>query len=246
MRWTAGELFDAPRNGRPSGLVWRLKGERVDALARIACASRRGGRSNGAHDGSTATTRAASGRVEARSKFPCSARIGASWLETGRYNPLDLSHSNSEIASGRITADTTDERRGRLRLELGELDQRIELIAVARHYGGRQWYFVCPQTGRRASVLWKPPGARAFASRQAWGRQVAYASQFKTGYDRACSAAWAIKYRLGGADYSDFAGELPPKPRGMHWRTYEKETSRLETYENACNFYLLRYIARLL
>ena len=32
MRWTAGELFDVPRDGRPGGLVWQLKGERVDAL----------------------------------------------------------------------------------------------------------------------------------------------------------------------------------------------------------------------
>jgi hypothetical protein len=32
MRWTAGELFDVPRDGRPRGLVWQLKGERVDAL----------------------------------------------------------------------------------------------------------------------------------------------------------------------------------------------------------------------
>ena len=32
MRWTAGELFDVPRDGRPGGLIWQLKGERVDAL----------------------------------------------------------------------------------------------------------------------------------------------------------------------------------------------------------------------
>ena len=32
MRWTPGELFDVPRDGRPGGLVWQLKGERVDAL----------------------------------------------------------------------------------------------------------------------------------------------------------------------------------------------------------------------
>ena len=32
MRWTAGELFDVPRDGRPGGIVWQLKGERVDAL----------------------------------------------------------------------------------------------------------------------------------------------------------------------------------------------------------------------
>ncbi len=32
MQWTASELFDAPRDGRPGGLAWQLRGELVDAL----------------------------------------------------------------------------------------------------------------------------------------------------------------------------------------------------------------------
>ena len=32
LQWSAGELFDLPRNGRPGGLVWLLKGVRVEAL----------------------------------------------------------------------------------------------------------------------------------------------------------------------------------------------------------------------
>ena len=32
MHWSAGELFDVPRAGRPGGLVWQLNGERVKAL----------------------------------------------------------------------------------------------------------------------------------------------------------------------------------------------------------------------
>jgi hypothetical protein len=32
MRWSAGELFDAPRQGRPGGLVWQLNGARISAL----------------------------------------------------------------------------------------------------------------------------------------------------------------------------------------------------------------------
>jgi hypothetical protein len=40
-------------------------------------------------------------------------------------------------------------------------------------------------------------------------------------------------------------GELPLKPKGMHWQTYGKETARIESYENACNFHLLQCIARL-
>ena len=31
-------------------------------------------------------------------------------------------------------------------------------------------------------------------------------------------------------------GELPLKPKGMHRQTYRKETARIESYENACNF----------
>ncbi|MFZ2105415.1 MAG: hypothetical protein WAV18_08525 [Roseiarcus sp.] len=32
MPWSAGELFDVPYERRPGGLVWQLKGDRVDAL----------------------------------------------------------------------------------------------------------------------------------------------------------------------------------------------------------------------
>jgi hypothetical protein len=42
-------------------------------------------------------------------------------------------------------------------------------VSRACHFGGRQWYFVCPYTKRRVSVLWMPPGARYFACRQRWG-----------------------------------------------------------------------------
>jgi hypothetical protein len=76
---------------------------------------------------------------------------------------------------------------GWMHVKSGSLEQSIELVSFARPYGGRQWYFLCPRTGRRVSVLWKPPGARYFASRQSWGREVAYGSQFQSPYRRACS-----------------------------------------------------------
>jgi hypothetical protein len=63
-------------------------------------------------------------------------------------------------------------------IQLGNLDQRIVLIARSRHFGGRQWYFMCPAMNRPVSVLWKPPGASRFCSRQKWGRGVvAYQSR---------------------------------------------------------------------
>src|SRR5271163_4790220 len=32
LQWNAGDLFDVPHEGQPGGVVWQLKGERVDAL----------------------------------------------------------------------------------------------------------------------------------------------------------------------------------------------------------------------
>jgi len=32
LQWMAADLFDAPRDGQPGGLVWRLEGERVETL----------------------------------------------------------------------------------------------------------------------------------------------------------------------------------------------------------------------
>jgi hypothetical protein len=82
-----------------------------------------------------------------------------------------------DVAWALISADLSDASSGWLKLE-GDLNQFIRLAAQPRRFGGHQWYFVCPVTGRLASILWRPPGAERFCSRQVWGRQVAYASQF--------------------------------------------------------------------
>ena len=48
------------------------------------------------------------------------------------------------------------------------------------------------------SVLWMPPGATRFCSRQAWRKQVAYASRFESPADRAYRGQAKIKSRLIG------------------------------------------------
>jgi hypothetical protein len=119
--------------------------------------------------------------------------VGIAWTEKC---------TGDEIASGLITADMSGIE-GWFRIKLGHLDQRIMLTTKRRHFGGRQWYFVCPYTNRPASVLWKPPGAQSFASRQKWERRVAYASQFMDRVARGHQGAATIKSRLcsvGGFD----------------------------------------------
>jgi hypothetical protein len=101
-----------------------------------------------------------------------------------------------EIASGLISANMEGTYEGWLRIQIGKLDQWIILTPRPCHFGGRQWYFVCPVMNRRACVLWKPSGASRFCSRQTWGRQVAYSSQFLDRDNRAHRGKAKIKSRL--------------------------------------------------
>ena len=130
-----------------------------------------------------------------------------------------------------ITANLCDPETGWLRYQTKGSDQQITLVSCTRHFGGRQWYFVCPILNRRASVLWMPPGAKEFCSRQAWGRKVAYRTQFLSVYDRGHAGKAKIKARLiGELDPEDW--ELPPKPKWMRWRTYHRLAERFEVYDD--------------
>jgi hypothetical protein len=140
--------------------------------------------------------------------------------------------TGQEIASGYITADLSDEHGGWLRIRLGRMDQCIYLVARPRHFGGRQWFFMCPHLHSRATVLWMPPGAHSFACRERWGRQVAYASQFMDRIDRGHRGVAKVKSRLcavGGFDPEEW--ELPPKPKWMRWRTYDRMVESFDQYE---------------
>jgi hypothetical protein len=138
--------------------------------------------------------------------------------------------SGEVIALVLITANLCDPATSWLRIQAPTVDQQITLISCPRHFGGRQWYFICPFENKRASVLWMPPGAKEFCSRQAWDGKVAYRSQFQSVYNRGHAGKAKIKARLiGNLDPDDW--ELPPKPKWMRWRTYKRLEERFEAYD---------------
>jgi hypothetical protein len=149
------------------------------------------------------------------------------------------------IASGWISADMRGDSDGSLHIQIGEFGQTITLVTLARHYGGRQWFFLCPVMNRRASVLWLPRGAQQFASRHAWPGQVAYRSQFMTAMDRAYLGMERIKRRLIG-DLDPQEWDLPPKPKWMRWKTYRSFVERFERYEAVLDAGALSRVKRLL
>jgi hypothetical protein len=152
------------------------------------------------------------------------------------------SHSG-EIAKGSITIQKESEDRGFLRMVMGKLDQRLDLIAQPRHFGGQQWYFRCPVTGQKCSMVWLPPGATRFCSRQAWGKQVAYSSQFESTFSRAVGAREKVKSRLiGNLDRRNW--ELPPKPKWMRWNTYERLAQKYRHYEGILDQIMGDFLAK--
>jgi hypothetical protein len=153
---------------------------------------------------------------------------------------------DEEIASGLISAKMEGEYEGWFRIQIGSLDQRIMLVPRPRHFGGRQWYFICPVMNRRASVLWKPPGATRFCSRQSWGsRRVAYSSQFLDPDNRAHRGKAKIKQRLIG-DCDPDEWDLPPKPKWMRWSTYNRLVERFDSYEEILDRGIAGLMARFL
>jgi hypothetical protein len=164
---------------------------------------------------------------------------------TGPQSIRWVNSNGQEIASGWISADMRGDLEGLLDIEIGEIEQRITLVTLPRHYGGRKWFFLCPVMNRRASVLWLPPGARHFASRDAWPGQVAYRSQFMTAVDRAYLGMERIKRRLIG-DLDPQEWHLPPKPKWMRWRTYNRYVDQFEAYEGAIDASALSRVRRLL
>jgi hypothetical protein len=151
------------------------------------------------------------------------------------------------IALGFITADMSGTDQGWFRIKIGGLDQHITLIARRRHFGGRQWFFLCPYQNRRAMVLWMPPGAPDFACRQEWGRQVAYSSQFLDRDNRAHRGQAKIRSALcsvGGFDPDEW--DFPPKPKWMRWRTYNRAEEKFDRYEAVLDEGVVELAAKLL
>ncbi len=134
---------------------------------------------------------------------------------------------------------------GWLELSFGGRWQAFSLVSSPRNFGGLQWYVVCPKTRRRVRVLYRPLGATSFASRHAWGRSAAYASQFLDPIGRAWRTKAKVKARLIGDEDPD-EWDLPPKPKGMRWKTYEKWKAKFDAAEEALDAHCGMALARLM
>lgn len=156
--------------------------------------------------------------------------------ETQPSNYYWLDQDGDDQASARITSDLTDtsadpERCGTMRIQAKWIDQTVRLIGCPRHFGGVQWYFVCPVQNQYVSVLWSFPGRRHFVGRKSLGKDVAYLSQYHEPGARANYSSYKLCDRIAGPGASE-KWEIPPKPKWMRWQTYERLAKRLKKYRS--------------
>ncbi len=122
-----------------------------------------------------------------------------------------------------------------------DVRERVPLAWTPCHYGGRRPWFVCPGLGcgRRVALLY---GAGVyFFCRHCY--QLEYRSQREHECDRHRRRAQAIRRRLGGEP--DIDRPFPPKPKGMHWRTYHRLRLEGRSEENAFEAAFWRRLAYL-
>jgi hypothetical protein len=189
-------------------------------------------------------------RLESGLKLDINSLARRGFIQPGAgTGPVGIQWTNSywgDIARGIITADLSGNVEGWFRIQMdGGADQRIFTVARPRHFGGRQWFFMCPYLSRRCMVLWMPPGASWFACREKWGRQVAYCSQFCDRHHRAHRGQAKINSRLcriGGFDPDEW--EFPPKPKWMRWATYRQAEERFDAYEAMLDEDILEVLAK--
>lgn len=146
--------------------------------------------------------------------------------------PVFRHMSHSPAGEVYLTCHVHDREHGALTLKFNlrhgwPIEQHVTLVSAARvPYGGRQWYFICPQTGARACRLYLPRGAERFLSREAHGLRYAVEHEAQDANDitRACRLYARI---AGEAPPNGALGPLPLRPRGMHAATHARLTARL-------------------
>lgn len=107
-----------------------------------------------------------------------------------------------------------------------DIQEVVPLLRTPQPLGGERVWFACPHCRRRCVVLY---GGRRFLCRRCAGAP--YGSQNEGAHDRLLRRAQAIRVRLGGS--GGLHEPFPPKPKGMHWKTYDRLRRRCRSLEGA-------------
>lgn len=100
----------------------------------------------------------------------------------------------------------------------------LPLVWTACTYGGMRPWFVCAQCATRRQVLYLPLTGTRFRCREC--HELSYSSQRMDAVARATERVRAVERRMGGEGKGALFA-APPRPKGMHARTYERLRNEL-------------------
>ena len=99
--------------------------------------------------------------------------------------------------------------------------RQIDLDWTPCYFGAHRPWFLCPRCGGRVAALFG--WGSEIGCRQCFG--LPYESQREVPRHRAIRRERKLRLRLGGGP--SVCDPIPWKPKGMHWRTYERLRGRL-------------------
>ena len=124
--------------------------------------------------------------------------------------------------------------------EWQDVKEPVTIIWEPCNFGGHRPYFLCPRCGRRIVKLY---GLARFLCRPC--NNLAYQCQRESAADRTLRKDWKLRAKLGGEPGMD--SPIPDKPKGMHWRTYNRivdEIYRVETIVDEFTFALVERLTK--
>ena len=99
--------------------------------------------------------------------------------------------------------------------EWRDVDELFPFIYTATNFSRQRQWLQCLSCRRRCRVLY---GGAQFRCRRC--HRLRYESQYEPAWLRGTSRAQKIRVRHGGSGSLD--EPFPEKPKGMHWRTYDR------------------------
>ena len=105
------------------------------------------------------------------------ANIGFSFCSSGDHPWFRVQYPTTQLGS-----------------EPQKADEKFNLEPFSQPYGGYRWYFICPQSRKRAQCLYLPPGATRFRSRHGFRVPLQYRSQCEDNISRHISQMHKVTY----------------------------------------------------
>ena len=161
------------------------------------------------------------------------SKFGWHWSREGQ----EVASIRVDVGRSEVTLDYRSRESGG---DWEAMRYSVSLATTECHLGGLRQWFLCPARGcgRRVALLY---GGKVFACRTCHG--LAYPSQNEGPSDRAARRADRIRERLGWE--CGMLNGHGPKPKGMHWRTFDRLVSEHDEWSEASCAYMVERLSRL-